>query len=192
MAKQLGPFEITATVGRLAYKLLLPASMSRVHPVFHVSLLRRLKDGAPPPAMLLDGFEEFEIDKVLQHRPRPHKRQPSHKEYFVSWKGMGPEEHACLSELKLQKSADVVQKYWDRLQSLTRPAPRPGTATTEDPQYVDSSASPANAASLVPAQQQRKRGRPAKQHSCSPSREQHAKAAGGQPVRQSARLSDQH
>ncbi len=57
MAKQLGPFEITAQVGRLAYKLLLPASMSRVHPVFYVSLLRRPKDGgrnaAPPPAMLL-------------------------------------------------------------------------------------------------------------------------------------------
>ena len=37
MAKQLGPFEIIERVGRLAYKLLLPASMSRVHPVFHVS-----------------------------------------------------------------------------------------------------------------------------------------------------------
>ena len=34
MAKQLGPFEITAKVGRLAYQLLLPASMSRVQPVF--------------------------------------------------------------------------------------------------------------------------------------------------------------
>ena len=66
MAKQLGPFEITAKVGRLAYQLLLPASMSRVHPVFHVSLRRRPKDGgcsaAPPPAMLLDGFEECDID----------------------------------------------------------------------------------------------------------------------------------
>ena len=37
MAKQLGPFEIIQHMGRLAYKLLLPASMSRVHPVFHVS-----------------------------------------------------------------------------------------------------------------------------------------------------------
>ena len=77
MAKQLGPFEITANVGRLAYKLLLPASMSTAQPVFHVSLLRHPQDGgrnaAPPHAMLLDGFKECEIDKVLQHRPRPHK-----------------------------------------------------------------------------------------------------------------------
>ncbi len=114
MAKQLGPFEITAQVGRLAYKLLLPGSMSRVHPVFHVSLLRRPKDGgcnaAPPPAMLLDGFEECEIDKVLQHRPRSHELQPNHKEYFVSRKGMGPEERAWLSEHKLKNAADVVQE----------------------------------------------------------------------------------
>ena len=196
MAKQLGPFEITAKVGRLAYKLLLPASMSRVHPVFHVSLLRRPKDGrrnaAPPPAMLLDGVEECEIDKVLQHRPRPHKRQPNHKEYFVSWKGMGPEERAWLSEHKLKNAADVVQEYWDRLQSLARPAPRPGKATTANPQYVDTSASPAHAASPAPAQQQKKRGRPVKRRSCSPSRKQHKKAAGGQTVRRSARLSDQH
>ncbi len=105
---------------------------------------------------------------------------------------MGPEERAWLSEHKLTNAADVVQEYWDRLQSLARPAPRPGKATTEDPRYVDTSASPAHAASSAPAQQQKKRGRPAKQRSCSPSREQHTKAAGGQPVRQSARLSDQH
>ena len=68
MAKQVGLFEITAQVGGLAYKLLVPASMSRVHPVSHLSLLIRPKDGgrnaAPPPAMLLDGFEECDIDKV--------------------------------------------------------------------------------------------------------------------------------
>ena len=36
---------ITAQVGALAYRLQLPASMSGVHPVFHVSMLRKyLKD----------------------------------------------------------------------------------------------------------------------------------------------------
>jgi hypothetical protein len=142
--------------------------------------------------MLLDGFEDCEIDKVLQHRPRPHKRQPNHKEYFVSWKGMGPEECAWLSEHKLKNAADVVQEYWDRLQSLVRPAPRPGKATTEDPHYVDTAAPSAHATSSAPAQQQKESGQPAKQRSCSPSRKQHTKAVGGQPVRRSARLSDQH
>ena len=46
---------------------------------------------------LKPGFEECENDKVLQHRPGPHKRQPRPREYFVSWKGMGPEERGFLS-----------------------------------------------------------------------------------------------
>jgi len=41
------------------------------------------------------------------------------------------------------------------MQSLVRPAPRPGKATTEDPHYVDTSAPSAHATSSAPAQQQK-------------------------------------
>ena len=36
-----GPFEILSRVGEVAYKLALPPSLSVVHPVFHVSMLRK-------------------------------------------------------------------------------------------------------------------------------------------------------
>ncbi|XP_062012364.1 uncharacterized protein LOC133728928 [Rosa rugosa] len=36
-----GPFEILERVGDLAYRLALPPSMSGVHNVFHVSMLRK-------------------------------------------------------------------------------------------------------------------------------------------------------
>jgi hypothetical protein len=43
--RYIGPYLITARVGSLAYRLQLPESMSGVHPVFHVSMLRKyLKD----------------------------------------------------------------------------------------------------------------------------------------------------
>jgi hypothetical protein len=43
--RYIGPYLITARVGSLAYCLQLPESMSGVHPVFHVSMLRKyLKD----------------------------------------------------------------------------------------------------------------------------------------------------
>ncbi|KAL3132319.1 hypothetical protein ABBQ32_008897 [Trebouxia sp. C0010 RCD-2024] len=114
--------------------------MSRVHPVFHVSLLKRPKDGgrhsAPPPAMLLDGHEECEIDKVLSHRSKPHKRQLNHREYLVSWKGMGPEDREWLSENKLSNAADLVQDYLQGLQASDRSAPRVGKASTDVPAGV--------------------------------------------------------
>ena len=36
----IGPFEILERVGTIAYRLALPPSMSGVHEVFHVSMLR--------------------------------------------------------------------------------------------------------------------------------------------------------
>ncbi|MCF7184040.1 hypothetical protein L3H42_11115 [Corynebacterium sp. MC-13] len=37
----IGPFEILERVGEVAYRLALPPSLSSVHPVFHVSMLRK-------------------------------------------------------------------------------------------------------------------------------------------------------
>ena len=37
----IGPFEILRRVADMAYKLALPPSLSAVHPVFHVSMLRK-------------------------------------------------------------------------------------------------------------------------------------------------------
>ena len=35
------PFEILERIGMVAYRLALPPDMSQVHPVFHVSMLRK-------------------------------------------------------------------------------------------------------------------------------------------------------
>ena len=37
----IGPFEITEQVGPVAYRLALPMELSRIHDVFHVSMLRK-------------------------------------------------------------------------------------------------------------------------------------------------------
>jgi hypothetical protein len=39
--RYIGPYLITVRIGSLAYRLQLPESMARVHPVFHVSMLRK-------------------------------------------------------------------------------------------------------------------------------------------------------
>ena len=52
------PFEILERVGTIAYRLALAPSMSGIHEVFHVSMLRRY---TPDPAHVVD-WEEIEVD----------------------------------------------------------------------------------------------------------------------------------
>ena len=54
----IGPFEILERVGTVSYRLALPPSMSGVHEVFHVSMLRRYTSN---PAHVVD-CGEIEVD----------------------------------------------------------------------------------------------------------------------------------
>ena len=49
--RYIGPFEILERVGIVAYRLALPPSLSGVHGVFHVSMLRKY---TPSPAQVVD------------------------------------------------------------------------------------------------------------------------------------------
>ena len=50
MPIQIGPYEIIARVGPVAYRLDLPPELSKVHNVFHVSMLRKY---IPDPSHVL-------------------------------------------------------------------------------------------------------------------------------------------
>ncbi|GAV61660.1 Chromo domain-containing protein [Cephalotus follicularis] len=70
----IGPFEILERVGAVAYRLALPPSLSDVHNVFHVSMLRKYH---PDPSHVLQweplelrtdlSFEEIPI-RILDRR----------------------------------------------------------------------------------------------------------------------------
>ena len=49
--RYIGPFEILERVGTIAYRLVLPPSLSGVHEVFHISMLRKY---TPNPAHVVD------------------------------------------------------------------------------------------------------------------------------------------
>ena len=49
--RYIGPFEVLERVGTVAYRLALPLSLSSVHTVFHVSILRKY---TPDPTHVVD------------------------------------------------------------------------------------------------------------------------------------------
>jgi hypothetical protein len=66
--KFFGPFRIEARVGSVAYKLALPASAS-IHPVFHVSQLKKTSGSQVVAPTLPADFPEFHVpERILQRR----------------------------------------------------------------------------------------------------------------------------
>ncbi|XP_071923217.1 uncharacterized protein [Coffea arabica] len=61
--RYIGPYRIQRRVGTVTYQLELPANMSRIHNVFHVSLLKKYY---PDPAYILHT-EDVELDETLTY-----------------------------------------------------------------------------------------------------------------------------
>ena len=65
--RYIGPFEVFKRVGTVAYRLALPPSLSGVHEVFHVSMLRRY---TPNPTHVVDwGGIIVDIDGTFEEGP---------------------------------------------------------------------------------------------------------------------------
>ena len=70
----MGPYEVIESVGASAVRLCLPATV-QIHPVLHVSLLEHAADdpfpghiAPPPPAVIVDGKEEWEVETIFDSR----------------------------------------------------------------------------------------------------------------------------
>ncbi|XP_062119367.1 uncharacterized protein LOC133833126, partial [Humulus lupulus] len=62
-----GPFEILERVGQVAYRLALPPSLSGVHNVFHVSMLRKYVSDTTHVLR----YEDLELQTNLSYEERP-------------------------------------------------------------------------------------------------------------------------
>ncbi|XP_073275445.1 uncharacterized protein [Primulina huaijiensis] len=65
--RYVGPYEILQRIGTLAYRLALPPSLSCIHDVFHVSMLRKYE---PDPSHVLDIYE-VQLDPDVSYIERP-------------------------------------------------------------------------------------------------------------------------
>jgi hypothetical protein len=88
--KRFGPFPIQEVLGKVNYRLELPGNW-KIHNVFHTSVLHPCKQTPinpnqyeEPPPELIDGQEEYEVEKVLDTRRSGRRKD---LQFLVQWKG---------------------------------------------------------------------------------------------------------
>ena len=115
LPKFIGPFKILKEINSVALQLELPACMSKIHDVFHVSLLKHFeKDGTyqpPPPTLFDDDHIEFTVERVLDHRDRPF-RNKSRREFLIKWEGYGPEHNTWEPETNCHNCLELIDAYF--------------------------------------------------------------------------------
>jgi hypothetical protein len=100
-----GPFEVIQKIGYVAYKLALPMD-ARIHPVFHVSCLKKklgLHSSALPtlPPVDVHGELQPEPEAILDRR-LVNRKGRAITEVLVRWKGAATEDDSWENLWKLQ------------------------------------------------------------------------------------------
>ena len=89
-ARYYGPYKVAAKVGKVAYRLDLPAS-SKIHPVFHISQLRRAL-GTSHPASALPSELSGDLEMVVEPEEllgiRPNATRVGEIQVLIKWRGL--------------------------------------------------------------------------------------------------------
>jgi hypothetical protein len=120
-----GPMRVAKVISPVAYQLDLPP-LWKVHPVFHISTLKRYhrsiefsRQVKPPPPILVEGEEEYEVEAILRHKGKNTRRL-----YQVLWKGYPVTEASWEPESHLQNALPILEDYLRRVAKAEKKRPR--------------------------------------------------------------------
>ena len=111
--KYYGPYKVLQKIGTMAYKLELPAA-SRLHPVFHVSCLKKVIGDKLPVQKILPKLDEegkiiLESEEITKTRTRQ-LRNRSISEYLIKWKNLPTEDSTWEDENFMQNYREVLKR----------------------------------------------------------------------------------
>ncbi|KAL1942197.1 hypothetical protein VTO73DRAFT_6261 [Trametes versicolor] len=122
--RRLGPFPIETRISPLVYKLRLPSYLSRLHPVFHVSLLEPYNSSPefhtpsdPIPFGLAEDSSPLIIKAILDSR-----KLGQRYEYLISWQGLSEDENTWLPLSDMPTTSNELLERFHRRHPR---APRP-------------------------------------------------------------------
>lgn len=117
--KYIGPYRVSEKISAVSYKLELPAKL-RIHPVFHISKLKRVHEtdafpdreqkNRPLPVVKIDGEDAWYVEKIIGKRV--HKKDGL--QYKVKWEGFPEWESTWESINNLKEAKDAVHEYEKR------------------------------------------------------------------------------
>jgi len=106
-----GPYKIKGIISSNTVELELPKSI-RIHPVVNISRVRLYKPQVegqkkiPPKLVIIEGEEEFEMEKILNKRIVQRKEK-----FLVRWKGYTAEGDTWESKENLENAKELVEKF---------------------------------------------------------------------------------
>ena len=121
-SRRIGPFPIISKVSPLAFRLELPANLSSIHPVHHVSSLEPYVENtipgrsqSPPPPVVVDGELEHEVEAILDSKFDRRFRDPLR--YLVQWTGYhgDADRTSWQSPDDVKNAAELVDEFHARL-----------------------------------------------------------------------------
>ena len=111
-----GPYKILKQLSPVSFQLQLPAA-SRIHDVFHCSLLKPAHDsqalgvrGTQLPVATDSG--EYEVEKILTRRG-----EANHIQYLIKWKGFPMEDCSWEPESNLQNSKRILAAFNNKFET---------------------------------------------------------------------------
>ena len=126
-----GPFLVLAVINEVTFRLNLPIGWrSRIHPVFHASLLTPYRETdahgpnfSRPLPDLIDGDEHYEVESILDSR---FIRSSLH--YLVHWKGYPSSDDQWLPSSELSHASDFVAAFHATHPSAPSPSAPAGSS----------------------------------------------------------------
>ena len=109
-----GPFPIVQVMSPVNYRLQLPMQWS-IHDMFHIDLLTPYRETLThsanyqrPPPDLIDGVEEFKVEKVLDSRRHGRGRK---LQYLIKWKGYPDSDNQWVNWDDVKESLEAIQDF---------------------------------------------------------------------------------